>query len=142
MLARAQTARSRRWGHFNQLHSKKRRGSRTPRQNPDSGLKAGAEASCAPDHVWPTAAENTNKNISRLLYVTYPLAPRNNLRIPPPRSSTALARILSLPGPEPGRLAQARPDSPPSSPEQLPRALVPLSFSLSPSVILTTSPPH
>lgn len=110
-LAGAQPARSRRRGHFNQLHSKRCRGGRAPRENPDSGLKARAEAPCAPDHVCP-AEENTNKNASHLLHVRHLHVPRSNLRrkSPPasPRPSTVLAQILSLPGPEPGLLTGAR----------------------------------
>lgn len=110
-LAGAQPARSRRRGHFNQLHSKRCRGGRAPRENPDSGLKARAEAPCAPDHVCP-AEENTNENASHLLHVRHLRVPRSNLRrkSPPasPRPSTVLAQILSLPGPEPGLLTGAR----------------------------------
>lgn len=96
-LAGAQPARSRRRGHFNQLHSKRCRGGRAPRENPDSGLKARAEAPCAPDHVCP-AEENTNKNASHLLHVRHLRVPRSNLRRKsPPASPTS----LYCPGPDP-----------------------------------------
>lgn len=136
-------------------NSKKCPGSRTPRQNPDSGLKAGAEAPCAPDHVC-SAEENTNKNISHLLYARYLLTPCHNLRRKPPPASPM---SLYCPGPDPkpagtgarapdpctvrpGHGGPAPPQCAPSSPEQLPRAPAPSSFQLGPSAILIISPRH